>query len=476
MYRTISDKLIENVLKKADENALKERSNFNKYAEVLEEYVQSHKLIVGEQTGVDLIIGRPFNINSYPYILYSNSAEDDGFNIADELYSKTNYKYIQAISQLNGGEIQVKIADRQLAKIIQLEEYKGIDLATLTDPKTYTGWFNKNLLCMSVDVQMARIYRQLSSPAFVDKWDSLLEDEHKLYELLKDKIKNKTASVRGGDEKIANSHYDELNRSLFGGDDDDNDGSIAIINDDTAGGDDKQKTVNDYICDEQLAPQEIIDTFGSTDDGDYFIEISGNDDSPEPIADYIIALGAVIINQTKKKIQITNVDADELEKILKQKYGENSIQRIIQLPKIPGDERLRRYTYYLIEKDKRQPIIDLFNIDRYDPIPQKNNYVHPLVKIRMLVVDIWTLKLILEIGNVDKQFAEKRIAEMYAEILTTRDMLSAGALTSDVLDILHNGYSYIGTMDKDQYTKSKIIRKMRNQSEIYIPNKKDKVK
>jgi hypothetical protein len=418
MYANIHENLLKDVLNEADEWSLKERANFNPFSEVLEEYIQSHKLILGEQTGIDIILGKKFSRGSLPYILYSDRAEDDGFNIADEMFDKIGYKYIQVMSQLDGTEIQVKIADRLIAKIIQLEEYKGINLSSLTDPKIYTGWFNRSLSCISIDVQLARIYRQLSSPAFVDKWEGLLSDE---FELLN---KMRTSGAREC----------ELNECGWENEynDDDNDDENYI---ETTSG------ANENIKDKDAKILKLIEEYN-----------------------------AVIISKRYNKLQITNIDSDELFIGLKNIFGEERILKIMQYPKLPGDSRLRKYTYYLVEsQDKKFPIIDLFNIDKYDPIPQKLGLVHPLVELRIILVDIWTIKLIREIKQIDERFANNRIADLYKVFFELRGELSSNELILDDLDILKKGFNYIGVMDKDQYAKSKIIRKNRFNNEIYFP-------
>jgi hypothetical protein len=459
MYKTISDILIPNTLKKANEWALKERSNYKQYGEIVEEYAQTHNLIAGEQTGIDLMLGRPFHKDSYPYIFYSKDPEKAGYDIADNIYSQTSYPYVSAISQLDGAEVQVKIADRQMVNLIHLDEYKGVDMIQLTDPIVHEGWFNKHISCININVQLARIYRQLSSPSYVDIWDVLLKDESQMINVINsislggDDTKTEEADNTKTKEfdntktkefdntktkEFDNTKTEEINNTKTEEEDEDEDEEDE---------DDDEYIINTYSC----------DVYGSHEK--YF---DPRDNIIEKLKHIVKEYNCVIISERNKKIQITGMDDIVLENLLKKDFP-GQINKIIQLPKIPGEERMKRYTYYYSTVEKKYPLIDLFNIAEYDPIPQKNGYAHVLVMLRIIVVDIWTLKLIKALGQINEQFADKRILELNNEFIKLRGTEELN------LDVLHNGYTYIGTMDKDRYSKSKIIRKMRSQSEIYFP-------
>ena len=436
MYQNTSKILVPYVLEKANEWALKERSNFKPYAELIEEYAQTHKLIAGEQTGIDLIIGRGLNKDSYPYLFYCIDAESAGHEIADLLYEKTSYPYIQCLSQLSGAEVKIDIGDRTLVRLIQLNEYKGADLTKIVDPVVHNGWFNRHILCINNSIQLARIYRQLSSPAYIDKWEQLIADEA---EIIKIFVASMNIEGSADPENIENSESE-----------------------------------NPEILVQELESAELenIKNLESTELANPEYDCSEIEGSAE-LFDSIQSNRVIQINNNFGKLQITNINVTELEDQLKNTI-ECCFQKTLQYPKIPGDEFLTKYTFYKIENDKKVPFLDLFNIADYDPIPQKNNIVHPLVQMRILIVDIWTIKLIVSIGQLPEKFGNKRIKEMFDIFIKIRNELLDNSPMMDVLDILKNNYTYVGTMEKDQYKKSKIIRRMRETRESYYPYLKDK--
>lgn len=421
MYKKIYKELVPAVLEAADKYALNERANYKIYADIIEGYIQEHKLIAGEQTGIDLLIGRPFHKNSYPFTYYAagdmdnlTRAEYDGRAIGDLIYEKTKNPYIMVSSMLDGAEVKVDVYDRTLLRIVNLPDYKGADLSKLADPTLKTGWFNHNVYCMNTSVQLARIYRQLSSPVYVDNWDQLLIDEKDLRAIF-------------------------LKECCYGGDDAVDEGSMII----------GSSLVNpEYDLDED---NEIFTEYIYAGD-DEFPRI----DSPLDIKSIVINLGGIIIT-FDKRIQVTNLDPEELETTLK-KYM--NVQKTVHFPRIPGDEQLRRYTFYEITT-KKKVLLELFNIASYDPIPVKDNYAHYLVKMRIIIIDIWTINLILSIGQIDANFAKMRLKSLFDEYKE---------LCCDIdVYVLAQNYDYVGIAEKDQYQKSKKIRQMRNKSDKYLP-------
>jgi len=72
---------------------------------------------------------------------------------------------------------------------------------------------------------------------------------------------------------------------------------------------------------------------------------------------------------------------------------------------LPVDSHLRRFRVVAEVGGRRQNVIDVFNAGNYDLIHRS----HPFVLFRFALVDIWTMRLICGLGEMDKSVAEKQI-------------------------------------------------------------------
>lgn len=82
---------------------------------------------------------------------------------------------------------------------------------------------------------------------------------------------------------------------------------------------------------------------------------------------------------------------------------------VIQTLHIPGDDKIRRITIYIDE----MPIADIFNSATYEVIPHKNGQANIFVSLRFLLIDIWTIIYIKNIGCIDEFYFTTQLQEKY---------------------------------------------------------------
>jgi hypothetical protein len=86
---------------------------------------------------------------------------------------------------------------------------------------------------------------------------------------------------------------------------------------------------------------------------------------------------------------------------------------------LPIDSRLRRFRVVL-EGATRTTIIDVFNAGSYDLLHR----THPFTLYRFCLVDIWTLRLIAALGEINQSTAERQIERIVKRIHSTRNRIT----------------------------------------------------
>ena len=75
-----------------------------------------------------------------------------------------------------------------------------------------------------------------------------------------------------------------------------------------------------------------------------------------------------------------------------------------------GEPRLRRHTFYLDEGGRRLALADLLTYAGYDvlPVPARFGPAHPLVVLRSLMAELWTVRLLAATGALPAAAAAER--------------------------------------------------------------------
>ena len=173
-------------------------------------------------------------------------------------------------------------------------------------------------------------------------------------------------------------------------------------------------------------------------------EIKGEGEIPSEIKKKIESLRMIHIFDN---IYISHQKTDDIaSKLNNINYNENTL-------KLPHDFRLRRTTFY---DEARKPLFYVYNCAQYDLINSS-----PYVRIRILLIEIWVITLIRDMGELNKDFANKKIKEYNNEITRLNDIVLAA--DEDVLF----PYDYIGVYYEERIAKKQQMLSLRRS---VIPN------
>ena len=353
----------------------KDRKNYDKYFQIVEKFCKENDVLLGGQIGIQLLTEMPKNKDSYFYSLYT----DDSFNKAKKLSLKlfesdSNFT-INLQTVRTHKEFNIYINTRLLVKIFDLGTYKNIRLYKLIGPVPVKGYFNPHnvdieLQAISGEVYLIDIYRKLYTP-YVDKPGGY--KTYTYYRNIEDIVFKKTIEHLEG--KILNSDQ----RILGSSENNEDPSSLENI--------------------KLILLKHLIK--------------NSND----------ILIGDFAINQITKhksfdrRLQIISErDPDDLlsiiSNILKNQFHiDKHISYSSYDLNLPDDFRILKYTFYISDnKLDRISLMDVFNSSSFELIPFKFTFLpnvqrikigNHYVLLRFKFIDLWSLKLIFNLGHKD---------------------------------------------------------------------------
>lgn len=75
--------------------------------------------------------------------------------------------------------------------------------------------------------------------------------------------------------------------------------------------------------------------------------------------------------------------------------------------KISPDFRETKYTFYASIKNRQVPILDVFNCAEYELIPAIGDLAHPIVQLKFLLVDLFTVTIKYKLNHIDEDKMKK---------------------------------------------------------------------
>ena len=172
--------------------------------------------------------------------------------------------------------------------------------------------------------------------------------------------------------------------------------------------------------------------------------------------DFIILQQDDIKVKNENKIQlITNRKSKEVLQLLRELFkNKYTIELRKQDPKILFDPRLKKYTYYyknINKKDaKLTPFLDSYNNIKYELIPcetktikgQKYSFANCFVNLRFYFIEIWTILLIKQNNEINEDYANKIIRKIIDKAKIQRSKIKENTL--EFIESLQPPDSYIG--------------------------------
>ncbi len=413
MYQNIDLSSAENAaVKFVMEN---DRMLFRPFFETAEIFC-ADRMIIGGRVGVDLLVGRGLSPESFMWDLYA----DDAYRAAKELtlaLSKTRSPHIPAETatlrtDIKHKEFTILVFARMLFKVYAMEEYRGRKLSAIMGMANRSGLFTNTLLkCIPEEIVLISIYRNLYTPSRVGSWPDAIENEQKIYDLIRDSLAAKATSVVGGKEHHGR---DRLNQHGL---------TKTIL----------ELARGDYIlC------------------GDYALSKLGIIDDPNRIQ------------------LITAIDIEQICKELTRRLGKTGpslkITNVKYKLNIPGDFQTRKHTIYASINGRQTALADIFNSPVFEMIPFKKvgNYkvANLWVILRFIFIDVWVLKLIL---NITGDAVQPRIHSMLARADSVRKIIYTDLLSTFQLT------NYMGNFLDEFVAKKKLIKDIGDRVPNYYP-------
>ena len=395
-----------------------DRNNFLPFFIQAEKFCHEHNVVFGGKIGLDLLVGEPLTIDSYSWDLYCDNPYVIAKQLADELAQVKSIhipaRTVTLQTNIRYKEFTISVFARRLIKIYALDKYRGIKLLELMGPITKEGYFTKlPVLCISGEMQLIDIYRMLYSPARRSEWNSILQSEKIIYNNIKNNIAEKAINIIGG------SHSCRLHGEML----------TAIKN-------------TDYV---------LI--------GDCALESYGLSGNPERLQ--LITYEPITATEKMFTRALRHLNG----KLISVKYELN----------LPTDFQLTKFTLYLVSNKHQRPLADIYNSSSYELIPwwegtgkyKKIKIGNPWVVLRFMFIDIWILRILLNMKKSDQIINRIKLITQNTNKLQE---LAHELISSNLFKIFQLG-DYTGWYYSPTVVKSRMIKAQGVYFPIYYPAK-----
>lgn len=387
-------------------------------------------MILGGKCGLDLLLNKGITKDSFFWEIYAGDIYNNAKLLAIRL-SKVNSPHIPARTvalrtDIKYKEFTISINARMFFKIYALGQYRGLELAKIMGPTIKPTLFTKEPVgCIPEEIQLIDIYRTLYTPAKISMWSASIEAEKTIYDAIKFLARK---AVGGGSDVAPKS---------------DNVGGISntII-----------AAVLNMIADE---PSQVLV-------GDYALAAIGIEKLPNRIQ--FIAEGPIedIVSIVERTIKKTHSG-----------YSGNVTSAKFML-NVPGDFQIIKYTLYLTGKEQI-PLADVFNSAEYEMIPwwvgrsSKGNIKigNPWVLLRFQFIDIWALRLILNIGTKNTSSVKNKINNIInrAECIRRLAYKTIEVKPENIFQLTN----YAGKYINESVAKKKLIKEIGERFATFYP-------
>lgn len=396
------------------------------FFEAAEIFCSKNNIILGGFFGIECMLNIPLSIKSFYWELYCKDTFIMAKKLADVL-SMVENKHIPANTtmmqtNIRHREFTISINTRVLFKFYALGMYHGNDLIKVMKPSSCTGLFTKQLIkCISEEIQLILIYQILYSPTKFNMWKETIENEKVLYNIVKKNFRGKISpnQIHGGNQFISINHINDILLTKF------------AINDNVI-------SIGEYA----MFTLKLTDKYNH-------LQFICNDD-----IDVILQIMTDLFTDKHNDIKLKNI------KIVYTKYSLN----------IPSDFRITKYTLYLDKDGKRIMLADIFNASSYEMIPyiliNKYRIANPWVLLRFMFIDIWTLRIIINL-----EYSQDLLHKIY-NILTSIDIVREYLYTN--LSKMFQVENYTGVYVNETVAKKKLIKEIGDRFPNYYPCKNKK--
>lgn len=421
MYSSVP---LDAIIKSAEKFILdNDRLLYLPFFESAEKFCVSNNVLIGGRVGLDLLTNKPYTKDSFFWELYTGDtfqlAKRFAIELCDVKSPHIPARTVALKTDIRNKEFTIFVNARMLFKLFAMDKYRGIDLVKLMVPTKRQSYFTKKMIgCMTEEMQLIEIYRTLYSPSKTAKWTDDLRAENILFDTVGQE------SVR---KNISGSAECKLDETL------------------------KQQIIKKYLS--------------NTSDilvGDYAMSALGLEVNPNRIQ----FISATPIEQIVAAI----------ESIIKKKIGGNKNLRItfIKYPlNIPSDFQLVKHSIYITGRDQI-PVADVFNSTEFELVPwwKMDNVKigNPWVLLRFQFIDIWTLRMIQNIGSDKTGFIKQKMKSILDRAIPLH-VLIMETISSNP-EKMFQLENYEGVFINESVAKKKLIKDIGERFNDFYPAKK----
>lgn len=393
--------VVQYALNAAEASIMRDRLKYKPFFMIVENFITKKDLILGGRCATLLLIHKPLTCEDFYYDIYSTKAKRHAYELVDACYRHDPAGLGHyAVVMPQGGDYEIFIDQRPLFRVKPLETVSFI-------PIQRQGNFTRLLLnCLGPEIQLIHIYSQLADPSHASSWSSLLHNEEELYQTLVSGLDAQVtqAAIKFGAAQPFQQFRYKIMKHYLGLE------GHALVG---------QEGLN-------LIMKQPLNWYGR------FQLITSL-----PFEDELR-----ILTEIATPFGIT-------------------LQSRITNPRVPVDQQLRRMTIYL---PGRKAFIDIFNAGAYQVqtiIKHKIPCASLYAIMRFLLIDAWTLHLVVYLGHSPAADFTNNIYFIYKTFKRARELKNDKKITFP--------FHFLGSyVDKQTYQKRERFR-TKNPTPPYYP-------
>lgn len=395
-------------LKSAEEYVLThDRLKYKDFFTAAEIFCTANGMIIGGQVGIDLLCEKPLTKDSWFWELYTDNVFETAKKFADNLAAVDNplSKTVALQTNIKYTEYTVMINANFMFKIYALSKYRGVELISVMNPIKLTGYFGNPINVIPEEIQLINIYKNLYNPMKAP-WTAEINSEAILFSRMEKKF--------AGGEIVGGADLKEQKYTV-----------VKLLKNE------------DFI---------IL--------GDYAI--------------YYFCKMMKCKFDTEPRLQlITEKPLDEIVALVEKKSNVKIIYNNFNL-NVPSEFQLKKFTIYVSKDDKQMPVADIFNSTSYELVPfmrrKKIRIANPFVVLKFIFIDIWIVKLIMNINPEKDENSIRRIKSLLNGAKAIRDLYQQ--MGPDMLFLTKN---HAGVYINEAIAKKKLIKDKGERFKTYYP-------
>lgn len=364
----------------ARDQALADRLQYRPLLEAAERYAQENEMIAAGDSAAWLLLAdrTPASclLGVTTYIFYTTEPKAMAHGLARTVYETPApdhlARYTSSVQRARDAEYLIIVNGRVLAEVRSLPTHAETPTFDILVPSYRPALFAPGVVlpCVGPELQLIATYAALANPARAGDWPTLLAQEEELRKLFSVEAKGKIEAVGGADgTRLAGFLLERLfasasrERVLVGG----------------------------------LAHAALLGA------------------KEMPNARVQILTARPLAREAHEITELCRANGFDVE------AGRASSARV------PTDSRARRLTFYLRRAGRREAACYLYNTPAHELVPflagaDRPKWLPPAVLVgslfvqaRFLLVEFWTIQLLLRMGSVEADYAQQTMQRFRAE-------------------------------------------------------------